>query len=414
MERIILVGLNHKTAPVPIRERVAFSPGHLGEALEALSDRIPHGIILSTCNRTEVYATSNGHPSFDGVFEFLGAHSGIPVKELSPYLYTLDEGDAVRHLFRVAAGLESMIVGEYEVLGQVRQALEEAKAGGLIASPLLELFQQAVGVGRRVREETDISRNAASVSSAAVALAKSHFGNLKRCQVLLVGAGEAGALVAKALVKIGTCQVTVTNRSYTKAAALASEVGGTAVPLHQLGEALGRADILISCSGAPHYIIEPEAIRQAVGARSSQPILLIDIAVPRDIDPAVRDVEGVILHDIDDLSSVVKANRELREREADKAAAIIEDEVSRFIDWRNSRDMAPMIKALVGKAEEIRTTQLARTLEEIPGLSAEDRERLDAMTRAIVKKLLHSPISCLKKYNGNHIEVARKVFGLED
>ncbi len=381
--------------------------------MQALSNHVPLGVIVSTCNRTEVYSICNGQPSSDKLFDFFSAHSRLPIQELSPYLYILKEEEAVRHLFRVASGLESMIVGEYEVLGQVRQAMEEAEAAGLSPYPLTGLFQQAVGVGRRVREETDISKNAASVSSAAVGLAKRLFSDLERCQALLIGAGEAGALVAKALVKVGACQVTVTNRSYPKAAALASEIGGTAIPLHHLGEALSHTDILISCSGAPHYIIEPEDIYQAAGARSSQPILLIDIAVPRDIDPAVRDMEGVILYDIDDLNSEVKENRRLRKREADKAAAIVEAEVTRFMDWRNSRDKAPVIKALVDKAERIRAAQLARTLKEIPSLSAEDRERVEAMTRAIVKKVLHSPISHLKSQDNDHIQTIRELFDLE-
>lgn len=413
MGRTIVVGLNHETAPVPVREMVAFSPAHLGEALQDLSRHVAQGVIISTCNRTEIYSLSNSQSSYDGVFDFLSTHSGIPAEELRPYLYTLEGEDAARHLFRVASGLESMILGEYEVLGQVRQALEEAEANRLVSSHLAGLFRQAIGVGRRVREETDISKNAASVSSAAVSLAKKVFGDLASCEVLLIGAGEAGTLVAQALVKIGACKLTVINRSYDKAAALAGEVGGSAIAFHQLREALGRTDILISCSGAPHCIIEPEVIRQSTRAGSSQPMVLIDIAVPRDIDPAVKDIEGITLYDIDDLNSVVNSNRNKREMEADKAAAIIESEVNAFTEWQNSRDKAPTIKALVGKAEEIRVAQLTRTIEEIPNLSAEDQQRLDAMTRAIVKKILHSPISTLKNQNGNHVQAIREIFDLE-
>jgi glutamyl-tRNA reductase len=411
--RIVCVGLNHETAPVPVRERVAFSPARLGESLETLSNHVAQGVIVSTCNRTEVYSVSNGHSSAARLLDFLSAHSGIAVEELFPHLYTLEEEEAVRHLFRVSCGLESMIVGEYEVLGQIRQAMEHAEAGGMASHPLSGLFQQAVAVGRKVREETDISKNAASVSSAAVALAKSVFGDLESRQVLVIGAGEAGALVAKTLAKVGACQVMVTNRSYDKAEDVASEIGGIAVPFHQFADALGRADILISCSGAPHYIIEPESIQKVAATRSSHPILLIDIAVPRDIDPSVRELQGVILYDIDDLSSVVQENRELREREAGRAMAIVEADVRKFLEWRASRDKAPVIKALVDKAEDIRSAQLARALREIPHLAAEDEERLEAMTRAIVKKMLHSPISCLKTRNGNHVQAARDLFDLE-
>lgn len=413
MDEILVVGLNHETAPVPIRERVAFSPLQCGRALQALSNYVPKGVIISTCNRTEVYTAGNGQSSSDKLFDFLSMHSAIPIEEFLPYLYSYKGEEAVRHLFRVASGLESRIVGEYEVLGQVRQAMEEAKANGLSSYPLTELFQHAVGVGRRVRQQTNISKNAASVSSAAVMLAKQRFANLERCQALLIGAGEAGALVAKALVKISTCQVTVTNRSYDKAAALASEIGGNAIPLHCLGDALCFTDILISCSGAPHYIIEPEVVRRAAEARSSQPILLIDIAVPRDIDPSIREMDGVILYDIDDLNSIVKDNCQLRKKETDNAATIVEAEVRRFMDWRDSRDKEPVVKALVDKAEQIRIAHLARTLKEIPGLSEKDHERLDIMTRAIVKKLLHSPLSHLKSPDKNHIQTVRELFDLE-
>jgi glutamyl-tRNA reductase len=411
--RLIVVGLNHETAPVPVRERVAFSSAQLRESLQALSDYAAQGIIVSTCNRTEVYTVANGRSSAGRLLEFLSAHSGIRVEDLEPHLYTLEEQEVVRHLFRVSSGLESMVVGEHEVLGQVRQALEQATAARLVSQPLAGLFQQAVSVGRRVREETEISKNAASVSSAAVALAKTVFDDLERRQVLVIGAGEAGALVAKALVKIGACQVMVRNRSFEKAEALASEIGAMAVASDGLAEALLRADIVISCSGAPHFIIKPESMREAVEARTSHPILLIDIAVPRDIDPAVRGIEGVILHDIDDLSLVVTGNREVREREAGKAEDIIEAEVQRFVEWRESRNKAPVIKALVDKAERIRSAQLARALKGMPDVTPEDEERLEAMTRAIVKKILHGPISTLKNRNGHNVEAVRELFELE-
>lgn len=412
-EKIAVVGLNHKTAPVSLRQRVALSPSLLKEALQTLSKYMSQGVILSTCNRTEVYTTCSTQSSPAKALEFLSAQSGIAAEELAPHLYTLWEKEAVSHLFRVAAGLESMILGEYEVLGQVRRASEEAESSDLVAYPLLELFQQAVRVGRKVRDETDISKNAASVSSAAVMLAKKLFGDLEHRQVLLIGAGEAGTLVAKALVKVGACQVTVANRSYSRSAALAAEVKGAAIPFQQLSEALSQADILISCSAAPHYIVKPPIVRQVMEARPSRPLMAIDIAVPCDIDPEVKNVQGVTLYNIDDLSSVAEANLQLREQETGKATAIIDVEVSKFMAWRNTRDMAPIIKALVDKAEEIRTAQLSRALGEIPDLSAEDRVRLDAMTRAIVNNLLHKPISCLKKQNGHNIQTIKEIFDLE-
>lgn len=414
--QILVVGLNHETSPVEIRERLALSTERLKEALCSLSEYVPQGIILSTCNRTEVYTLADQHCSEkEKLGGFLSALGGISLAELSPYLHTLRGEKAVRYLFRVASGLESMIVGEYEVLGQVRNALEQAQGTGEVRLPLSNLFQQAVRVGRRARQETAISKNAASVSGAAVELAKKLFKDLPGCKVLVIGAGEAGKLATKALVKSGVSQVDVTSRTYERALSLASEVGGKAVPFHHMEEALRVADIVISCSGSPHYILETSAVVEAMQARPQRPLLLVDIAVPRDIAPEVKGVENAHLYDIDDLKTIFDSNLQEREKEIEKVEAIVDEELAKFMAWCESLEAVPTISALVDKAEKIRRTQLARTLSKMQGLSDEDRAAIDAMTRALVKKILHNPIRRLKNsaQGDNHIQIVQELFDLD-
>ena len=415
--QLLAVGLNHKTAPVEIRERVALPTGQLGEALNALLNYVPQGIILSTCNRTEVYTVVERDPveGRQAVERFLSEYGHIALDQLAPYLYTYHGDDAARHLFRVASGLESMILGEYEVLGQVRTALEKAEASGLVHLPLLNLFRQAVRVGRKVRDETEISKNGLSVSSTAVELCRKCFGDLTECNVVVISAGEAAMLAAKALVKTGVGRISVTSRTYDKAAELAAGVGGEAVPFHHLGKALSTASIVISCSGSPHFILDSSSISEAMQTRPDRKLLLLDIAVPRDVNPAVKSIPNVLLYDIDDLKEVSECNRGYREAEVGKVAAIVEAETIDFAGWWEALEVRPTITALVAKAEKIRQAELARTLSKMPGLSAEDQQRLEAMSASLVKKLLHDPIRHLKNggLHENHIQVLRELFELE-
>jgi glutamyl-tRNA reductase len=349
------------------------------------------------------------------VEEFLSELADMSVSELSPHLYAFQQEMAVSHLFRIASGLESMILGEYEVLGQVRQALQDAESTGLISLPLLNLFQQAVRVGRRARLETGISRNSVSVSSVAIDLAKKTFGDLSNCKVLVISAGEASKLAVKALVKHGISQLIVTSRSYEKALALASAHGGKAIPFHHLKEPLIEADILISSSGAPHFILEPSVVAEAMQSRPHRPLVLIDIAVPRDIDPRVKDIENVYLYDIDDLETVSGSNRRQREKEKEKVMTIIDAEVAKFMPWWHSLDAVPTITALVSKAERIRRTQLTRTLSRMQ-MSDEDRAAIDAMTQTIIKKILHDPIRYLRNSDqrDNYIQAVQDLFDLDN
>lgn len=416
--QLLALGLNHKTAPVEIRERVALTNGQLGEALSSLVNYIPQGIILSTCNRTEVYATTDQDHSRSqqAAGKFLSEFGRIPLDQLAPYLYTYQGEEAARHLFRVASGLESMILGEYEVLGQVRTALEKAEGAGHVHLPLLSLFRQAVRVGRRVREETEISKNGLSVSSAAVELSRKHFPALGDCKVLVISAGEAAMLAAKALAKSGVGRILVTSRSYDRAAELASGVGGQAVPFHHLSEALRSASIVISCSGSPHFILDSSSISEAMQARADHRLLLLDIAVPRDINPEVKSIPNVSLYDIDDLKEVAESNRGYREAEVGKVAAIVEAEAKDFASWWEALEVRPTISALVGKAEKIRQAELSRTLSKMPGLSAEEQQRIEAMSASLVKKLLHDPIRHLKNggLHDNHLQVLRELFDLQE
>ncbi|MDP2718762.1 MAG: glutamyl-tRNA reductase, partial [Dehalococcoidia bacterium] len=375
------------------------------------------GMVLSTCNRTEIYSVNGDKPHHEELASrFLPKYSGVPENDLKPFLYSLTGQDVVRHLFRVSAGLDSMIVGEHEVLGQVRRALEDAEETRLVQNPLLNLFRSSVRVGRRVREETSISRNALSVSAAGVELAKNVFGNIQNCKVLVIAAGEAGQLAVKALIKSGIPNVIIASRDLENAAILAASLGGTAIPFHHFGEALSTVDIVISCSSAPHFVIELSAVQQAMQNRHNKPILFIDLAVPRDIHPDIKGLANVHLYDIDDLNEICITNRSRREKQIGKAEIIINEEVSKFMVWWDSLDTVPTITALMEKAEKIRRQQLETALPKFKNLCVEDRAQIEAMTQAMIKKLLHDPLTVLKK-NGKGSSSAqnlRELFKLED
>ncbi len=413
----LVVGLNYNTAPVEVREKVALGVTQLEKALSSLHDYLDGGVILSTCNRTEVYAMGSEFGSTEGkVKNFLYTQSSLSPSELSPHLYTHCQEAAVQHLFKVASGLDSMILGEFEILGQVRHALEAAEDTGLAPTPLLNLFRQAISVGRRAREETNISRNAASVSSAGVELARRVFTDLFTCKVLVIGAGEAGKLTARALVKNGVSQMVVASRTYERTLALASALGGGAIPMHSIKEALSTSDIVISCSGSPHFILEPQAIAEAMKLRPERPLVIIDIAVPRDVNPEVKSIENVFLYDIDDLTVISDSNRQQREKEIERVMSIVDAEVARFMSWWNSLGVMPVITALVNKAENIRRDRLTKTLSKLPSLSEEDRTKIEAVTKSIVRRILHDPILCLKNNSDNnqYVQVVQKLFKLSE
>jgi len=413
--RINLVGIDHQTAPVAIREKVAISTKKLDDTLPMLRAYISRGIILSTCNRTEVYTIdSDTRHAERSSLDFLKAHINIPDIDLRQYVYLLEDRAAVEHLFRVACGLESMIVGEFEVLGQVGHALEVAERAGMVNLPLRHIFQSAIRTGRRVREETGISRNALSVSSVAVDLAAGIVGELKECKMLVIGAGEAGRLVAKAAKDRGVSHIVVVGRTQERASALAAQLGGTPVSPSNLGEELLTTNMVVTCAGAPHRILSVGQIKPVMGKRSL-PLVVIDIAVPRNVEPAVGKVKNVFLYNIDDLTGLSALNRKQREDEIQKASQIIDDELDKFALWWQEFKVRPLIRALTSKAEEIRSAQLNRTLKKLPPLSSDQYESLEAMTRAIVSKILREPVRYLK-VNGskNYAEMVKEIFRLNE
>lgn len=395
--QVHVVGVNHNTTPVEIRERLAVSNDRISDALDLLHRYVPQGLILSTCNRIEVYSITEGNSSSKPNTDFLKAWAGVSDADLVPYVYCYQGEAAVRHLFCVASGLDSMIIGEFEILGQVRQSLEEAKKARMAEHPLRNLFHQALRVGRMVREKTGISRNALSVSSVAVELATKAIGDLTKCKALVIGTGEAGRLVAKALRERGIAQITTTSRSYEKASALASTLGGSSVDIGSLGQELTNCDIAISCTGAPHLILDLKTLENAMSVRPDHPLVIIDIAVPRDVEPEVGTINNVFLYDIDDFTHLSELNRKQRETEMRKAMEIVDSEAKRFVSSWQDMEVKPVIRGLVTKAEDIRQKQLDMTLKKLRQLSADEQESLDAMTKAIVQKILHDPIQQLKK-----------------
>jgi glutamyl-tRNA reductase len=414
--RISLVGIDHQTAPVAIREKVAISAKKLYDALPMLHSYIPRGIILSTCNRTEVYTIdSDARHAEKASLDFLKARLDITDAALLQYVYLFEDRVAVEHLFRVASGLESMIVGEFEVLGQVGHALEVAEGAGMVNLPLRHIFQSAIRTGRRVREETGISRNALSVSSVAVDLAAGIVGDLKGCKMLVIGAGEAGRLAAKVAKDRGISQMMVVGRTQERASALAAELGGTPISSSNLREELPTANIVVTCAGAPHRILSVGQVKRAMEKRPALPLAIIDIAVPRNVEPAVGQIRGVFLYNIDDLTGLSKLNRKQREDEIQEASQIVADELDKFTSWWQEFKVRPLIRALTSKAEEIRRSQFDRTLKKLPHLSEEEQYSLEMMTKSIVSKILKDPVQYLK-INGskNYAEMIKEIFRLEE
>lgn len=418
--RLMAVGLNHRTAPVELRERLA--PG--GDGVAALLDRLAgvagERIVLATCNRMEVYVVPRGEKDIDGEVRAL-LHGlfclELDEAELASHLYTLRDEEAARHLFSVAAGIDSMVLGETQILGQVRDALDLAAARGAVGSMLSALFQRALAAGKRARTETAISRSAVSVSHAAVELARGVVGDLASSTVLLVGAGEMGELAARNLTDNGAGALLVVNRSWDKAEELANRYGGVAVPWDDIGAALERADIVISSTASPVPVIEPGLVRPAMVRRRGRPLMIVDIAVPRDVDPAVGSIEGVHLYDIDDLQSVVKGNLKEREREVAAVEAIVQEEVAAFSSWLRCQEVVPTLVALRERLERIRRDEVERCCRRLR-LDEKQRNAVEAMAQAIVNKVLHSPTVRLKEQAqdgacGLYVDAVRELFDLD-
>ena len=397
---IIVVGLSYRTASVEIREKVAFAPTQMEKPLRTLTDLddITEAIIVSTCNRVEIYATT--HDIAGGmarIKRFLADYHSFPLETLEQHLYSYHGEEAIRHVFRVASSLDSMVVGEPQILGQIKTAYgyaAEFRSSGIILNRFLH---KAFSVAKRVRTETKIASSAVSVAFAAVELAKKIFGDLSDKTVMLIGAGEMCELAAKHFLNSGARGVMVTNRTYERAEKLAEEFDGKAVRFEDLFDQLHKADIILSSTGAPHTIIGPRDLDEVMRRRKLKPMFFIDIAVPRDIDPGVNDVENVYLYTVDDLQEVVAANLQQRSAEAGKAEEIVNQEIGQFFKWLSTLEVTPTIVALRAKFDEIRRAELEKTLGSWKELPPDGQKRLEALTNAIMNKLLHPPTSLLKQ-----------------
>lgn len=411
---ISLIGISHRTAPVAVREHFALDADELAAVLARLGELYAGVGVLSTCNRTEVYvadalAVEDPRPIIALLSEIKGEPpiEGVPLVAVS--------GDvATRHLFRVAAGIESMVVGETEILGQVRGAFTAATRAGTHTPALSRLFHTAIRVGRKVREQTTIGRRPVSVSSLAVELARTSPGGLTAKTVLVIGAGEAGQLTASNLIGAGVGNTIVSSRTAERTADIAAALGARPVVWQQRATAMVEADIVISSTAAHDNVIDMEMTRGVMAQRPDRPLLLIDIAVPRDIDPGVRDLPNVRLYDIDELQAFAEKNLELRRGELSAAEAIVEGDVAKYGEWLRSLAVVPTVAALQARADVFRQAELARTLSRMD-LSTEDRARIEAMTSALVKKLLHAPIARLKDPadGERYTEAARALFALD-
>ena len=419
---LILVGVNHKTTPVEIREKLAFTTGKIEESVDRLfnfPDIVEH-TILSTCNRVEIYARANCQDSaIKSIKQFICDFHEVSLVDLEDHFYSYSNAEAVEHLFRVSSSLDSMILGEAQILGQVKDAYclaKDLRSTGLV---LNQLFEKAFSIAKNVREETGIAERSVSISSAAVELAQKIFDDLENHTVMLVGTGEMAELAAKHLISYGVKTVYVTSRTYDRAASLARTLNGSALDFVAFKGELHRADIVISSTSASSFIIKKEMVEKAIRDRKNKPMFFIDIAVPRDIEPDINHLENVYLYDIDDLHVVVSANIKEREKEAENAMNLISQEVTKFNNWVGSLDAVPTIVEIRKKADNIRKQEVEKSLKKIPHLSEDDKYLLRQMTSSIINKILHKPTIKLKKKTQSedghiYLKAIRHLFHLDD
>jgi glutamyl-tRNA reductase len=416
-----ITGVNHKSAPVEVRERLAFDERSLSEALVDLKRRpgFCEGMILSTCNRVEIALTAEENSSaMVAADQFLAEMRKVEREWVIPYLYRYEDGDAIRHLFRVAASLDSLVVGEPQILGQLKSAYALAKEHGAVNGFLDTLLTRAFNVAKRVRSETEIGASAVSVSYAAVELAREIFGSLSDKKVMIIGAGKMSELAARHLRRSGATQIFVTNRTHERALEMAQLFEGTLVDYKNFLSFLPEVDIVITSSGAPHYILIRDDMKKVIEARRNRPMFLIDIAVPRNVEPGVNELDNVFLYDIDDLHKVVESNLKGRLESAEEAEAIIREEVDRMIARLKTREVVPTIVGLQEQLENMRVAELARMRAKFGALTPEQELALEAFSKSMINKIAHGPISELRRQaslpDGHHfITAVRKVFRLE-
>ncbi|KRD89244.1 glutamyl-tRNA reductase [Bacillus sp. Root147] len=418
---IIAVGLNFRTAPVEIREKLSFNEQELASAMKTLSGQksILENIIVSTCNRTEIYAVVDQlHTGRYYVKAFLAEWFGIDKEEFSPYLTIYENDGAIEHLYRVACGLDSMVIGETQILGQVRSSFLLAQEEETIGTVFNQLFKQAVTLAKKAHHETEIGANAVSVSYAAVELAKKIFGDLSSKHVLILGAGKMGQLAVQNLYGSGAKKVTVVNRTFEKAQELANRFSGKAKPFADLQHALSEADILISSTGANDYVVTKQMMSEAERTRKGRPLFMVDIAVPRDLDPELDELETVFLYDIDDLNGIVESNLQERQKAADEIEIMLEAEIVAFKSWLGTLGVVPVISALRQKALTIQAETMKSIDRKLPDLSERERKVLNKHTKSIINQLLRDPILHAKELAGEKhaeesLELFMKIFNIE-
>ncbi|GGG85673.1 glutamyl-tRNA reductase [Edaphobacter dinghuensis] len=397
---VILLGINHNTAPIEVRERLAIAPSRLADATRALAHQpgIREAIILSTCNRVELLTVQDtAQPENPGTLNFLYEYLNIPASDLQPHLYEFREREAVRHLFRVASSLDSMVVGEPQILGQVKEAYTTGREVGAVATTLEGLLQRAFTVAKRVRTDTQIGSSSVSIASVAVDLARKIFDTLEGKTVLLVGAGKMSELAARHLIQQGAASILVANRTQSRAEQIAKEFNGQIIPFEQLYEQADRADIVITSTGAPQKIFSRSHGQQFLHRRRNRPMFFIDIAVPRDVDPGMNEVEGCFVYDIDDLQQVAQANLADRSREAEAAEAIVTREVDKYLQRLQTLNAVPVIQSLQQYAETIRQAELRRSQSKLANLTPDQREAVEALTRSLTAKFLHHPLTGIRQ-----------------
>jgi glutamyl-tRNA reductase len=420
--KLLTTGVSHKTAPVEVRECLAFRPEALPAALADLKQRpgVAEAVILSTCNRVEITVTTEDSADPRAIVEaFLEEAKVLDPRSIAPHLYRHEGREAIHHLFRVASSLDSMVVGEPQILGQLKEAYAAAKGCGALCGWLEGLYARAFGVAKRVRSETGIGQMAVSVSYAAVELARKIFGSLDHRTIMIVGAGKMSELAARHLRRSGASHVFVTNRTHERAVEMAGLFQGTPVEYARFIGILPEVDILIASSGAPHYILRKEEMQRVIAARRNKPVFLIDIAVPRNIEPAVNEIDNVYLYDIDDLQEVVNANLRERMKEADRAEALVVEEVERTMARLKVAEVTPTIVGLQEQLEQIRAAELEKVRRRYGPFTPQQEEALEALTRGIMNKVAHGPISELRNHAGRPegtqvIAAFRKAFHLRD
>ena len=420
--KLLITGVSHKTAPVAVRERLAFREETLPAALAELraQEGVAEALILSTCNRVEIAVTTDDRFDPQAIVDaFLASRKGIDSEELGPHLYRHEGKEAIHHLFRVAASLDSMVVGEPQILGQLKTAFGAAKDCGALCGWLEGLLTRAFSVAKRVRSETGIGQMAVSVSYAAVELARKIFGTLSGRTIMIVGAGKMSELAARHLRRSGASHVFVTNRTHERAVDMAALFQGTPVEYTRFVSMLPEVDIVITSSGAPAYILRREDMQRVIAARRNKPMFLIDIAVPRNVEPSVNDIDNIFLYDIDDLQEVVNANLRERMKEAEHAEAVVAEEVDRMMTRLKVAEVTPTIVGLQEQLEQIRAGEIEKVRRKFGPFTAQQEEALEILTRGIINKIAHGPISELRNHAGRpegaHVVAAiRKAFHLQD